>query len=185
MVPLMMDAAVLAAFVPHDRAAEIVVTAPRRFAPGVIDGAKHSQAHWNIPASMSGAQYGLESGWGAHMPPGSNNPFGIKARAGEPAVMVDTREWSKARGYYYIHTGFKRFVSIDDAFDQHGRLLGRAAPYAHARSLLPARGKPLTDAHVAAFANALTGVYATAPDYGTALLKLIHDNGLRSWDGGW
>ena len=45
----------------------------------VIRAAQASQTRWGIPASVTLAQWALESAWGSRMPPGSNNPFGIKA----------------------------------------------------------------------------------------------------------
>ncbi len=38
------------------------------------------------------AQFALESGWGAHMPPGSNNPFGVKDFHNADAVWAMTTE---------------------------------------------------------------------------------------------
>ena len=60
--------------------------------PDIIAAAREAQRKWKIPASISLAQWALESGWGRHMPPGSNNPFGMKARPGDPFVTVRTRE---------------------------------------------------------------------------------------------
>ena len=56
----------------------------RPFRPGppeVIEAAIASRKHWNVPASITLAQWVVESAWGAAMPPDSNNPFGIKALA--------------------------------------------------------------------------------------------------------
>ena len=58
--------------------------------PDVVAAARSAQAKWRVPASVSIAQYALESGWGKHIPPGSNNPFGIKALADQPHVTVAT-----------------------------------------------------------------------------------------------
>ena len=58
----------------------------------VIAAAKRSAGLWKIPASVTLAQWALESGWGKHTPPGSNNPFGIKAIGDQPAVESPTRE---------------------------------------------------------------------------------------------
>ena len=45
-----------------------------------------------MPASITVAQWAVESAWGAAMPPGSNNPFGIKALASQDAVESPTNE---------------------------------------------------------------------------------------------
>ena len=47
--------------------------------PEVIEAARASQTRWGIPASVTLAQWIVESAWGSAMPPDSNNPFGIKA----------------------------------------------------------------------------------------------------------
>lgn len=141
-------------------------------APEVVRAAKAAQAKWHIPASVSLAQYGLESGWGLHMPPGSNNPFGIKALPGQATSMTMTREVIHGRDVV-LHAGFRMFPSIADAFDEHARLLATVGCYAHARSCLP---------NVPAFVEALTGVYATDPHYGEELTRIIQGDALRQFD---
>ena len=51
----------------------------RQDPPEVGDAAVASRRKWTVPASITIAQWAVESAWGASMPPGSNNPFGIKA----------------------------------------------------------------------------------------------------------
>ena len=51
----------------------------------VINAATASRLRWSVPASVTLAQWVVESAWGAAVPPGSNNPFGIKA-IGETAA---------------------------------------------------------------------------------------------------
>lgn len=138
----------------------------------VIAAAKAAQTKWRIPASVTIAQYGLESGWGAHMPPGSNNPFGIKARPGQAASMTLTREVIHGSSEV-IHAGFRIFPSIAAAFDAHASLLSTAHCYLHARSMLP---------DVVAFVTALTGVYATDPHYGEELTRIIKSDDLTRYD---
>jgi flagellum-specific peptidoglycan hydrolase FlgJ len=100
------------------------------------------------------------------MPSGSNNPFGIKARRGEPSVSTGTDEVINGRRIH-IRAGFRAFASINDAFDHHGRLLATGRPYRNARAVLPDPD---------AFADALTGVYATDPSYGRKLRSLMQAN---------
>jgi flagellum-specific peptidoglycan hydrolase FlgJ len=132
----------------------------------VVAAAQASQQRWNIPASVTLAQWALESGWGRSMPHGSNNPFGIKARRGEPAVDAATDEVIGGRRIR-INAGFRKFASLADAFDHHGRLLATGRPYARARGMLPDPDR---------FADALTGVYATDPRYGTKLKSMMRSN---------
>jgi flagellum-specific peptidoglycan hydrolase FlgJ len=141
----------------------------------VIAAAKASMKKHGIPASVSLAQWAVESGWGKHYS-GKNNPFGIKDvnPADGAGTLRRTREWSKQRGEYFITVAFKDYASIAEAFDDHGRLLAQAKAYAVARSKLP---------NVNSFCNALTGVYATDPNYGKVLISVIDGSQkLRQYD---
>ncbi len=132
--------------------------------PEVVDAAVASRLKWSVPASITMAQWAVESAWGAAMPPDSNNPFGIKARPGEPAVESMTREVISGESVT-LPQPFRKFDSMADAFDQHGKLLATGAPY---KKAMAAKDDP------DAFADALTGVYATDPNYGTTLKYVIH-----------
>ena len=142
------------------------------FPAAVIAGAQASEKTWKIPAAITLAQWALESNWGKAMPPGSNNPFGIKAKAGEPYVEANTHEVIKGKRVLVV-AKFRKFASLDDAFDQHGRLLATAGAYAHARTLI---------SNPDAFADALTGVYATDPSYGTKLKTTMKAHNLYQYD---
>lgn len=139
---------------------------------GVIAAAQAAQKTWKIPAAVTIAQWALESGWGKSMPAGSNNPFGIKAAGAQPYVEAQTKEYVKGQ-WITITAKFRKFDSLDDAFDQHGQLLATGAPYANART-------HLDDAN--AFANALTGVYATDPAYGSKLISTMKAHNLYQYD---
>jgi hypothetical protein len=139
----------------------------------IIAAAQKAQKTWGVPASISIAQWILESGWGRSMPAGSNNPFGIKAGKGQPSVMARTREVVHHQTVY-IMAAFRVFSSIDEAFDAHGRLLATHPAYAAAR------------AHTAnpdAYANALTHTYATDDHYGEELISLMKSDELYQYNG--
>ncbi len=125
-----------------------------------------------IPASVQLAQWALESGWGEHMPPGSNNPFGIKSVEGQQSVIVSTHEYVNGERVL-VNAAFRAFPSLDDAFAAHAALLAHAPQYEPARACLP---------DVAAFCDALTGVYATDPNYGTLLKEIIAGSDLTQYD---
>jgi hypothetical protein len=131
--------------------------------PDVVQAAIVSRDKWKVPASVTLAQWAVESAWGAAMPPGSNNPFGIKAVGDQPAVESATREVYSGQSVT-IQAKFRKFDSLDQAFDLHGRLLATSPVYATAM-------KKNEDPE--AFADALTGVYATDPQYGTTLKYVI------------
>lgn len=137
----------------------------------VIKAARSSQLKWKIPASVSLAQWAVESGWGQHYS-GKNNPFGIK---GKGLHFVKTREWSKTKGWYWITTTFRDYDTIEEAFDDHGRILATLPVYAPARATLP---------DVLEFVKHLEGTYATAPNYAEVLTGVITGSqNLRQYDG--
>lgn len=142
------------------------------FPPEVIAAARASQLKWKIPASVILAQWALESNWGRTMPRGSNNPFGIKASGTQPFVTTATHEVLHGRRVA-IDARFRRFDSIKDAFDDHGRLLATAGPYVGAMAQV---------AHPDAFADALTGHYATDPQYGDKLRSIMRSHNLYQYN---
>jgi peptidoglycan hydrolase-like protein with peptidoglycan-binding domain len=142
----------------------------------VIAAARTSHLKWGVPASVSLAQFILESNWGRSMPggPSSNNPFGIKARAGEPSVAAQTHEVEHGATITIV-ARFRRFSSLTEAFDAHGALLARGKPYALAMMYKDEPDR---------FADALTGHYATDPMYGSKLRELMRRNNLYQYDVG-
>ncbi len=140
--------------------------------PEVLEAAIASKRRWNVPACITLAQWVVESAWGAAMPPGSNNPFGIKAVAGQDAVESLTREVRNGQSQME-QARFRRFETLTDAFDQHGKLLATSQYYKAAMQLT---------ADPDAFADALTGVYATDPKYGYMLKWVMNNYGFKQYD---
>jgi hypothetical protein len=140
--------------------------------PDVIEAAKASQKRWGIPASITLAQWIVESAWGAAMPPDSNNPFGIKALESQPAVESETREVIDGK-VITIVARFRRFDSQAEAFELHGKLLSTGSPYRAAMEVVQDPDR---------FADALTGVYATDPQYGTTLKWVMDNYQLKQYD---
>lgn len=142
------------------------------FPIAVITAAQNAQkAYPPVPASVTLAQWAVESAWGKSMPVGSNNPFGIKALNGEPCVVCMTHEISNGQRVT-VQAKFRKFPSTEDAFMEHSRLLATSPLYARARAARTARG----------FARALTGVYATDPKYGDTLITIINSYSLTNYD---
>jgi len=144
----------------------------------VILAAQKCQKAWKVPASISIAQWALESGWGAH-DLGCFNYFGMKAPVDAkgvptvPFVSVRTREVNAQGKDYYINAPFRKFTSPDQAFDLHGKLLATGSAYTKARATYP---------NADAFADALTGKYATDPKYGTLLKQIMKGRNLYQYD---
>ena len=138
--------------------------------PDVIAAARHAQAKWGVPASVSLAQFGLESGWGAHAP--GNNPFGIKALKDLPVQHLATTEVCHGR-VVHCEQPFAAFPSITDAFDVHAKLLATAPVYAAAMRALPS---------VEAFVRAMAAHYATDPQYAAKIMAVIRSGNLTQYD---
>lgn len=136
-----------------------------------ISAAQRTQARTGVRASVTLGQYGLESSYGKRMPAGSNNPFGIKARRGEPFVLARTREEDRSGRSYYTMAKFRKFDTLEDAFEAHAKLLSgkRYRAFQQARTVDEA-------------ADSLTGVYATDHRYGAKLKSVIHKQGLERYD---
>jgi flagellum-specific peptidoglycan hydrolase FlgJ len=135
----------------------------------IVSAAKSAQEKWGVPAEVSIAQWQLESGGGKHTPPGSNNYFGVKANKQQIAngdfVVAMTNEYDKAAGRMVrVPQKFAKYPSAKESFEAHAKLLATSGHYAKARQVA---GNP----H--AYADALTGVYATDPNYGSKLKNIM------------
>ncbi|WP_431207511.1 glucosaminidase domain-containing protein [Burkholderia cepacia] len=137
-------------------------------APGFIDrvraaiaAAKESERKYGVPWLVTFAQWALESGFGSSgLSKRSNNPFSIQAAKGQDFVWgLDHR----ADGTPY-QAKFRRFKTLEEAFDAHAQLLAKGKPYANARKVM---------GNAYSFADALTGVYAEDRNYGTKLKKIM------------
>lgn len=146
------------------------------FSPSIIAAARLAQSKWLVPASVSLAQFAIESGYGKHMPTGSNNPFGIKAIGTQPYVPATTREVVNGKSIKIVQK-FRRFANFDEAFDEHARLLATAKVYAPA---MRAWSQPPYD--LDGGVRLMAKKYATAPDYATVLLSVIHGQNLQQYD---
>ena len=138
-------------------------------APAIIAAARAAQAKWHVPASVSIAQYALESGWGAHCP--GNNPFGIKAMATYGVQRLMTTEVVHGHAVR-VPQDFCAFASIDEAFDCHAKLLAHAPVYAAA----------MRAPNVEAFVAAMAPHYATDPQYAAKVMAVIKSGNLTQYD---
>lgn len=143
-----------------------------RFNADVVLAAQATQRSLGIPASVTLAQWAVESAYGSRMPHGSNNPFGIKARPGDDSVVVWTKEEVNGK-MVSVQAAFRVFRSLDEAFVKHAELLAFGRPYAAARKFVDDPDR---------FADALTGVYATDSSYGKMLKSIMRKNDLYRFD---
>ena len=146
------------------------------FTDEIIGWAQAAQRVYQIPSSLSLSAAKVESNLGEATPPNSNNWFGIKGTGS----TAQTREESTSGQSYEITVGFKSFATPADGFMYYGRLLGLAQPY---HDMVTTFLKSARDAAaVQALSNALTGVYATAHNYGEALIAVQKQYNLYQYD---
>ena len=122
-------------------------------------------------ASVTLAQWAIESAYGRAEPTGSNNPFGIKAVAGQQYVAAMTREVIKGVSIE-VEQRFAKYPSVEQAFEAHAHLLATSPYYKKAQQATS----------VEAYVQAMAPVYATAPNYASTILGLIHSANLTQYD---
>ena len=137
-----------------------------RFPAEIINAAMQSQIEDGIPAAITLAQWAQESGYGAHMPANSNNPFGITAGRGWTGKTV---QGNNAAGT--DPATYRVYDSLADAFKDHAAVLKNG--------YYDIDGLDVSD--VDGWIGALQGVYATDPNYGNALRQIIEDNYLSQY----
>lgn len=150
------------------------VTAPAGVNKQAWDLAVAGQQKFGVPAAVTYAQWQLESASGTRMPAGSNNPFGIKANASQIAAGKFVTAWTneEVNGQMQrVQQKFAKFDTLEQAFDAHGRLLANGAAYAEARK---------HQDNAEAYAQALTGHYATDSQYGNKLIQQMRANQARA-----
>jgi hypothetical protein len=130
--------------------------------PDVIAAAQADQRSRGIPASATIAQWMHEGGWGRHIPPDSNNYWGIKEPdPRKPNVKVKTTEY-RAGKRYTIQQQFRKFASPEEGWAAHTRLLTTDPRYAKAMALTHDPN---------AFVDALAQVYAHENPYYAQRIK--------------
>ncbi len=140
------------------------------FPDEIIKAAQAADSKWDVAAAVTLAQWAEESDYGKAIPPGSNNPFGIKAAKGQPYVEVPTHEGS--HGQIRTRARFRKFDTIADAFDKHGELLATSKAYRKAQA---------TDTDED-YALALSGIYAEDLNYGKKLIAIMDAHDLYQYD---
>lgn len=144
-----------------------------RFIDSIAAGAIEGQKKYGVPASVTIAQAILESGWGkSSLSTKAHNLFGIKGSGDAGSVTLPTQEFEHGK-YVTVNAAFRAYSSNAASLEDHARLLATSGYYKNAMSH---RADPN------AFANALTGVYATAPNYGQSLVSIMKQYDLYRFD---
>jgi flagellum-specific peptidoglycan hydrolase FlgJ len=129
-------------------------------APGTIA----AQQRYGVPASVSIAQAIEESAWGqSSLAARYHNLFGIKGTGPAGSVTLPTQEYENG-SWVTVGAQFAVYHNDAESIADHAELLATSGYYTRAMA---------DRAHPDAFANDLTGVYATDPGYGANLIALM------------
>ena len=147
--------------------------AQRAFIALVAPGAIAAEQRYGVPAAVTIAQAIDESGWGrSELATADRNLFGIKGTGPACRDVRPTQEYEN--GVWVTQdAAFRVYRTVAESIEDHGRLLATGAAY---RQAMASRHQP------DAFAKALTGVYATNPDYGPDLIALMRMFDLYRYD---
>jgi flagellum-specific peptidoglycan hydrolase FlgJ len=150
-------------------------TSQQAFINEVAPGALAAQRQYGIPASVTIAQAIDESGWGqSQLAQQDNNLFGIKGSGPAGSVVVPTQEYVNGQTVT-VNAPFRVYSNVAESINDHSLLLATGSSYQQA---MADRRSP------DAFANDLTGVYATDPNYGTSLITIMRQYNLYRFDAG-
>jgi flagellum-specific peptidoglycan hydrolase FlgJ len=149
--------------------------AQQAFINEVAPGALAAQRQYGIPAAVTIAQAIDESGWGqSQLAVEDNNLFGIKGTGPAGSVTVPTQEDQDGQTVT-VNAPFRVYSNVAQSISDHTLLLATGSSYQQA----------MTDRRSPdAFANDLTGVYATDPDYGANLITIMRQFNLYRFDAG-
>ena len=148
-------------------------SAQQAFIAEIAPGALAAQQQYGIPAAVTIAQAIDESGWGQSMlATQDNNLFGIKGVGPAGSVVVPTQEYENGQ-QVTVNAPFRVYSNVAQSITDHGLLLATGSAYQQA---MADRRSP------DAFANDLTGVYATDPNYGANLITIMRQFNLYRFD---
>ena len=158
-------------------------TAPATATPGtktqqafinqIAPGALAAQQRYGVPASVTIAQAIDESGWGTSQLAATDyNLFGIKGSGPAGSVTLPTQEFENGQ-WVTIYAQFRVYHNVSESIADHAELLATSGYYTRAMA-----DRTVPDA----FANDLTGVYATDPEYGANLIGLMRLYNLYRFD---
>jgi flagellum-specific peptidoglycan hydrolase FlgJ len=143
------------------------------FIDQVAPGAMAAQRRYGVPASVTIAQAIDESGWGqSALATTDHNLFGIKGTGPAGSVALATQEYQNGQ-LVTSTSSFRVYNNTAESIDDHGKLLATSGFY---------RKSMADQLNPNAFAQALTGIYATDPSYGTKLIGLMRQYDLYRYD---
>ena len=148
--------------------------AQQAFISLIAPGAVAAQQRWGVPAAVTIAQAIEESSWGnSQLAAKYHNLFGIKGSGPAGSVGLPTSEFYNGQ-WVTIDAQFRVYHNVAESIADHAELLATSGYYQRAMA-----DRAIPDA----FANDLTGVYATDPDYGANLIAIMKLYNLYRFDG--
>src|SRR6201999_1725961 len=130
----------------------------------VAPGAIAAQQRYGVPAAVTIAQAIDESAWGrSGLAAKYHNLFGIKGSGPAGSLSLPTSEFQGGQ-WVTIDARFCVYHNDAESIADHAELLATSGYYTRAMA-----DRSVPDA----FANDLTGVYATDPGYGANLIALM------------
>jgi flagellum-specific peptidoglycan hydrolase FlgJ len=147
--------------------------AQQAFINEVAPGAMASEQRYGVPASVTIAQAIDESDWGqSSLAAQYNNLFGIKGTGPAGTVALPTQEYYNGQ-WVTITADFRVYYNVSQSIADHAQLLATDSVYQQAMA-----DRAVPDA----FANDLTGIYATNPQYGADLIAIMRLYNLYRFD---
>jgi flagellum-specific peptidoglycan hydrolase FlgJ len=148
--------------------------AQQAFISLIAPGAAAAQQRWGVPAAVTIAQAIDESAWGnSQLAARYHNLFGIKGSGPAGSVALPTSEFYNGQ-WVTIDAQFRVYHNVAESIADHAELLATSGYYQRAMA-----DRAVPDA----FANDLTGVYATDPDYGANLIAIMKLYNLYRFEG--
>jgi hypothetical protein len=141
-----------------------------QFFAALRPAAQEAERTYGVPAAVIMAQAALETGWGKSIIPGFNI-FGHKGTG--PAGTVAKETWEVVNGKtIHIVANFAKYHSFYEGVVYHGKRFHNGyynkAVENYAKYKDPDR-----------FARDITGIYATDPAYGSKLISIMNQYGLK------
>ena len=148
-------------------------SAQQAFIDQIAPGAMATQQRYGVPAAVTIAQAIDESGWGqSGLATRDHNLFGMKGTGPAGSDLQPTQEFENGQ-MVSVSASFRVYRDIAESIEDHGKQLATSGYYTHA---MAQRHDPN------AFAAALTGIYATDPQYGAKLVSLMRQYDLYRYD---
>ncbi|MFC6254411.1 glucosaminidase domain-containing protein [Secundilactobacillus hailunensis] len=155
-------------------------TTTDHFISSMSSPVKKVATKYRLYPSVMMAQAALESGWGtSQLSMTADNYFGIKGAYNGASVTMNTAEYNADGQLYYTDAAFKKYPSATASMTDNAQLLRNGIAWNPNYYSGTWRENAPTYADAA---NALTGTYATAPNYGTSLINLIQAYNFNALD---